>query len=50
MIRLLQRYHTSPTPLPVATAWLQRALAAAPEDTRLLELLDEARALEPKET
>ena len=47
VIRLLQQYRTSPTPLPTATAWLRRALAAAPEDARLISLLKEARALEP---
>ena len=29
VIRLLQRYGTSPTPLAVATLWLQRAIAAS---------------------
>ena len=45
VIRLLQRYGTSPTPLAVATVWLRRAIAAAPEDARLLALLGEAKAL-----
>ena len=45
VIRLLQRYGTSPTPLAVATVWLRRAIAAAPEDARLLALLEEAKAL-----
>ena len=45
VIRLLQRYGTSPTPLAVATLWLQRAIAAAPEDARLLTLQQEAEAL-----
>merc|ERR1719272_1274705 len=50
VVRLLQRYGASPTPLATATVWLQRALAVAPEDARLQQLLDEARALEPKES
>lgn len=45
VVRLLQQHGRSPTPLSTATVWLRDALAAAPEDARLLELGGEVAVL-----